>query len=191
MEKETPAVNPPAQTNQERLEEAKQVNDRLYDLMHRCNNPAKPDPQARKELNSFIAEGGPIVTEIMKRQNGLYSYALSQRIDKYGGTDAFKETILFKCNDLRDRLGYQDANQLERLAIAQVVLCWLNLHLTELGYSDAFSRSLTLTLGIYWEKRLTMASKRYNKALETLSKMRKMKLTVQINNAQNQIVNNG
>ncbi|GAA4416730.1 hypothetical protein GCM10023187_48440 [Nibrella viscosa] len=183
MEKEAPEVNPPAQIDEQ------QVAERFYDLMSQCNNPEKPDKKARKELNRLITDGG-IAAKIMRQQQGLYTYTLNQRIDKYGGTDAFRELLLFKCNDLRDKLGYQAANELERLAIGQVVLCWLNLHLTELGYSDAFSRSLTLTLGIYWEKRLTMASKRYNKALETLSKMRKMKLTVQINNAQNQIVNN-
>lgn len=54
-------------------------------------------------------------------------------------------------------LGYDDAPLLEKLLIQQAALCWLKLNLVELSYSGTMAQSITLTLGMYWEKRLSAA----------------------------------
>jgi hypothetical protein len=48
-------------------------------------------------------------------------------------------------------------NQLlrEQLLIQQAALCWLKLNLVELSYSGKMNHSITLTLGMYLEKRLS------------------------------------
>lgn len=43
---------------------------------------------------------------------------------------------------------------LGQLLIQQAALCWLKLNLLELRYSSVMKQSITLTLGVYWEKRL-------------------------------------
>ncbi len=126
----------------------------------------------------------------MESQTGLFRYTLRERIERFPCSDSFREVTMFKCNKLQEDLGHPEANQLERLAINQIVLCWLNLHLIEITLTDRLANQHDRESGIYWEKRLSFASSRYNRALETLSKMRKMNLTLQVNNAQNQIVNN-
>jgi hypothetical protein len=58
---------------------------------------------------------------------------------------------------MRADLGYAESSALERLLIQQVTLCWLNLNLTEYRFTNVMKQSITLTLGMYWEKRLTAA----------------------------------
>lgn len=75
---------------------------------------------------------------------------------------------------LRKELGYEGAPILEQLLIQQVALCWLKLNLVELSYSTVMKHSITLTLGMYWEKRLSFAQKRFTRACETLTRVRKL-----------------
>lgn len=62
---------------------------------------------------------------------------------------------------------------LEQLLIQQAALCWLKLNLVELSYSGTMKQSHTLTLGLYWEQRLSAAQKRFTRACETLARVRK------------------
>jgi len=63
---------------------------------------------------------------------------------------------------------------LEQLLIQHAALCWLKLNLVELNYASVMKQSITLTLGAYWEKRLTAAQKRFARACETLTRVRKL-----------------
>lgn len=76
--------------------------------------------------------------------------------------------------EMRDKLGQSDAPMLEWLLIDQVILCWLNLNQVQRVYDQQMSLSLSITLAMYWEKRLTMAQTRYQKAIETLAKIRRL-----------------
>ena len=91
------------------------------------------------------------------------------------------------CELQRDELGYKSATALERLLIQHIVLCWLRLYLTELRYETAM-RDVTLTQGAYWEKKLSANQRRYLRSIETLARVRKMNINVQINMANQQIV---
>jgi len=69
------------------------------------------------------------------------------------------------------------------LLIQQVTLCWLNLNLTEYRHINIMKQSITFTLGLYWEKRLTMAQRRFTKACESLARVRRLsrRIPVQVN----------
>jgi hypothetical protein len=67
---------------------------------------------------------------------------------------------------------YNGAPEAERLLISQVALCWLRLNLVEHGCTSNTSDEHSLTIGIYWEKRLTAVQKRYTRAVESLAKGR-------------------
>jgi hypothetical protein len=75
---------------------------------------------------------------------------------------------------LKKELGADEAPLLEQLLIQQAALRWLKLNLVELGYSSTMKQSITLTLGVYWEKRLTAAQRRFTRACETLARVRKL-----------------
>jgi hypothetical protein len=80
--------------------------------------------------------------------------------------------------ELRESLGQRDAPGLEKLLIDRVILCWLNLNQIQRAYDRQLVQSITLTLGMYWEKRLTMAQTRYTKAIEMLARVRRLSRAV-------------
>ena len=63
---------------------------------------------------------------------------------------------------------------LEQLLIQHAALSWLKLSLVELQYSHVMKQSITLTLGIFWEERLSAAQNRFTRACETLARVRKL-----------------
>lgn len=87
-----------------------------------------------------------------------------------GSRQCWKHRLEF----MRKDLGYENASPLERLLIQQVTLCWLNLNIVEFRHSNLMQQSITLTLGMYWEKRLSAAQRRFTRACETLARVRKL-----------------
>jgi hypothetical protein len=64
-----------------------------------------------------------------------------------------------QAREFKDDLGHRTAPPLERALIQHAALCWLRLSIMELRYTNVMRQSITLTLGAYWEKRLTAAQK--------------------------------
>src|ERR1041384_7471000 len=92
-------------------------------------------------------------------------------------TQALKEGWKHRLQALKKELGSEQAPVLEQLLIQQAALCWLKLNLVELSYSNTMKQSITLTLGVYWEKRLTETQRRFTRACETLARVRKWSRT--------------
>lgn len=93
-----------------------------------------------------------------------------------------------KHNQLPALAPCRDANALERSLIQHVVLCWLRLHDCELRYHTMMGSEPTIAQANYWEKKLSANQARYLRAVETLARVRKLELKVQINVAGQQIV---
>lgn len=92
--------------------------------------------------------------------------------------------VIMKANyrGIQRELGHENGSPMERLLIEHVALCWLRLQTLEQRYSRVMSGSITLTLGQYWEKRLSAAQRRYLRACTTLARIRKMRLpAMQVN----------
>ncbi|MBT7082548.1 MAG: hypothetical protein HN929_13995 [Chloroflexi bacterium] len=87
----------------------------------------------------------------------------------------------------KNDLGYQDAPALEQLLIDNIVLCWLRLHVVEIEVSKNTQGSHTLSAGRYWDQRLSVAQMRYLRAIETLARVRKTNVAIQVNIAKQQI----
>ena len=80
------------------------------------------------------------------------------------------------------KYGYADAPQLEQHLIDHVIACYLRLWVAERDYSAIHKNQHTLTLGMFWEKRLTMLQGRYLRAVDMLARVRRVKLpNLQIN----------
>jgi len=93
-----------------------------------------------------------------------------------------KEFLMANYNGMRRELGYAQATWLEKPLIEHVALCWWRLQALEQRYSRVMSESIPLTLGQYWEKRLSAAQRRYLRACTTLARIRKMGLpAMQVN----------
>ena len=88
-----------------------------------------------------------------------------------------------RLESLRTELGHATATPLERLLIQQVTLCWLNLTALEYRHTTIMRQSITLTLGAYWDKRLSMSQRRFTRACESLARVRRLsrRIPVQVN----------
>jgi hypothetical protein len=85
-----------------------------------------------------------------------------------------RESTRRKIEELKAELGANDATPLERMLIDHAALCWLRLYGTELTYTNRLlaADSHSQDSGIYWEKRLAGAQRRFTRALEALAKVR-------------------
>ena len=77
--------------------------------------------------------------------------------------------------DIRKELAGENPSEVERLLAQHVALCWLRLAEVELLYTSKLGTSHTLTVGAYYEKRLSMAQRRFTRACETLERVRMMR----------------
>ena len=67
-------------------------------------------------------------------------------------------------------------------------LCWLRLQLIEQQYSGVQAGNMTLPQGDYWERRLSAAQRRYLRAVETLARVRRLRVpALQVNIGEKQV----
>ena len=153
----------------------------LNDLVARCNvaKPKSTDLAALRKVMSSTA--GAHVTL-------LSGTTLAQVI--IGGDGALKIVTDAELNRLRYDLGADDCPPVERSLIDHIVTCWARLQVAERRLTSATCDVHEPSHGIYWERRVTEAQRRYLRALGLLARMRAL-TSVQVNIATNQQVNNG
>lgn len=95
-------------------------------------------------------------------------------INSLNASALVKETITLHIETMKKDLASDDNSRLISLLIDQVAFCWLRLSIVEQHYTNVIQESHTLTMGIYWEKQLNGAQKRYQKACESLARVRKL-----------------
>lgn len=135
-------------------------------------NTEHPSPKDLKALSDFLS--GNRKLELWRDVRSAGHLAEIMVIENARATAGLKECWKHRLQVLKKDLGYDDAPLLEKLLIQQAALCWLKLNLVELSYSNTMAQSITLTLGIFWEKRLSAAQRRFTRACETLARVRKL-----------------
>jgi hypothetical protein len=135
----------------------------------------------------------PILGELLKQPHmveacgNLAAHAENGLIRKFAGRDlAVSEGVRRKLDCLRAELAGPTPPPLERLLVERVVTCWLHLHHLEAIYAG--KESMTLELGVYYQRSISAAQKRYLSALRTLALVRKLAVPVlQVNIARKQV----
>lgn len=164
---------------------ADQIRSKFEALLDKTNkeNPRSQDVKALSEL--LVGEKSLELWRVVASAGHLAELTV---IENARATIAVKECWKHRLQALRKELGSEGAPVLEQLLIQQAALCWLKLNLVELSYSSTMKQSITLTLGAYWENRLTAAQRRFTRACETLARVRKWSRTtpaLQVNIAAN------
>ncbi|MBA3355094.1 MAG: hypothetical protein H0U18_03980 [Pyrinomonadaceae bacterium] len=150
---------------------AEQIRAKFRQLLDRTNKE-HPRPQDVKALSDLL--NGNKSLELWRTVYSAGQFAELTINENASAVAGVKECWKYRLASLRKELGHDDAPILEQLLIQQASLCWLKLSLVELRYSIVMKQSITLTLGVYWEKRLTAAQKRFTRACETLARVRKL-----------------
>lgn len=151
-------------------DETARLKARFDELFKKTNktDPKETDVEAFRELLSNNPE-----QELFEQVAGVMGLAESFLLQAGSPlSPGLNEILREKQRVIRDKLGCAEASELEQLLISHAALCWLRLGLIELGYTRVMSQSITLTLGAYWEKRLTVAQRRFTRACETLERVR-------------------
>ena len=163
-------------------EEADKIRERFHSVLMRANKE-RPRDSDIKALRNLL--DGNTELRLWEAVVGMGALAESQVLDTIvnGSGQGMRECWRRRLESMRTDLGYADSSALERLLIQQVTLCWLNLNLIEYRHTNIMKQSITLNLGMYWEKRLTMAQRRFTRACDSLARVRRLspRIPVQVN----------
>ncbi len=97
-----------------------------------------------------------------------------------------REAVTRKLEEMRAELSGTNPTPPERLLVERIVATWLHLHHLEVLYAG--KESMPLALGLYYQKCISAAQKRYLAAVKGLSEVRKLALpTLQVNFAKQQV----
>ena len=153
--------------------------------LYRATSKANPKPEDVKALRGYLAKYpetlqafGDLSVQVERR---MLETAFSNNKAGDIATDEYM-------HNMRKGLGYDTASPVERPLIQHVVLCWLRLQLTENRYEARQQESLSLAQGLYWEKKLSANQRRYLRAIETLARIRKLNINIQVNVAEKMVV---
>jgi hypothetical protein len=136
-------------------------------ILRRVN---RKDP-ASKDMESFRA----LIVEKPRTYTDLGATFLDARqvyLNTLNGIE--RECIKLRLEEIEKELSAPGDGAMEGLLIDHVVLCWLRLMMVERQYTVAMDQSISLTLGLFWEKRLGAAQKRFIRATENLARVRKL-----------------
>jgi len=150
---------------------------RLQELLDAAQRPGA-DAKDVAALEQLLKESSILWKAVSLAHNA----ALVAIETESGGRDGSRVAMEANYRGIQRELGHEDAIPMKRLLIEHVALCWLRLQTLEQRYSRVMSGSITLTLGQYWEKRLSAAQRRYLRACTMLPRIRKMRLpAMQVN----------
>jgi len=109
-------------------------------------------------------------------------------IEEMPAPTAMKESLKFGLPAMAAELTQPGDGELERLIIRQIVGCWLRLAYVEYIYSRNTVSGMNMRQGDHWERRLSAAQRRYLRAVESLARVRRLRLpAVQVNIAEQQV----
>jgi hypothetical protein len=150
-------------------DETEKIKKRFDELFSKTNNSKakEADVDALRKIMRDNPE-----RELWKRIGGVMAVAETFLLQTGPLSPGIHEILRERQQVLRKELGYDEASEMEQLLISHAALCWLRLGLTEIRYTSIMNQSITLTLGMYWEKRLTVAQRRFERACETLERVR-------------------
>ncbi len=147
-----------------------------------------------------IRKGKPDIADLVEVKNMLeedpelwhighgFAGEIFDRLVMYVEPRPLEQMILkAEATDIKKNLDYNKSNQLEKLIIDEIILCWTyQNHAHEVLKNVTFDEKyFSKTEHEYWQNNLTQCQKRYLKALETLARVRKLNVNIQLNIAAN------
>ncbi len=131
----------------------------------------KPNPEDLEALSKEMDKNPEPFSGFGNVQKHVFGRVLDAVI-----TSRFqKECTLRYIEEMKSGMGYHTSTFVEKMLIDEIVMRWLRLQSAEASYqSQIIDKTHTLEAGIYHEKLVEQAQRRYIRAMETLAKVRKM-----------------
>jgi hypothetical protein len=149
-------------------------------LIKRANR-GDATPEARAAFRKLINDR----PERWRLTADMLNQAQNRLIETTNGTGAMRELMLHGCEQLKRELTMDSDGALEKMLVDVVVFAWLRLSIIEQHYNGAFkvAGGIALTQGIYWEKRLNAAHKRFENACVNLARVRRLMRPPKVKNS--------
>jgi hypothetical protein len=127
-----------------------------------------PKPEDLVLMKKILNEDSTLV-----RINEFAELANKRFIESVSKSALMRELLERQIKEKRESFDYKTANIVVRMLIDQVILCQLRLNHTETLHISKLDESHSAEHGLYWDKRLNSAQRRFLKACETLAKVQK------------------
>lgn len=148
---------------------------------YKAKKPAKEDLQS---IRKYLKEYPALCKAVFAIVDNIQSLFIKGMLGMEAAEIATEEYIVH----IRDEMGYYDAPIMEQLIIENIVTCWLHVQYCQSQLAFSVGRDRSITILEFWERRLSMAQRRYLAACESLAKIRKMKVpALQLNIGDKQI----
>lgn len=115
-------------------------------------------------------------TDKWRQTVNMITIARRDLVERMNANAMSKELTHHSCEELRQQLAQPEDGQLEKMLIDVAVFAWLRLSLVEQEYTGKWHSAggISIASGIFWEKRLNGAHKRFEKACLNLARVRKL-----------------
>ncbi len=143
--------------------------DEIIALVERIDK-GNPKPEDLKALSTELDK----YPEFYRSAGNLQSNVFSEILREVVSSNFARECAERYIEEMKIELGYKDSTFVEKMLIDEIIMRWLRLQSAETGHKHATSQSHTIETGMYHEKRLDMAQKRFLRSINTLARVRKM-----------------
>lgn len=119
---------------------------------------------------------------------GLAGSALNYYIERIEECRSQQLYIEAEAKYIKEQLGYLTANQMEKLIIEQILLCWICVNYLESKFSALITNeNRAVGWESYWHNMLTARRKSFLRSMEALARIRKLSkgISFQVNIAAN------
>lgn len=137
----------------------------------KATNTKNPSEEDKQRLREHLAENPQVWEHIADLSGKVRDSILSSLASE---SFLVQESYRHKLTAMRDGLGWQTSSEVEKILIEQICLNWLRLNFVEIVHREKTAAGVTIDWGIYWDKVLDSAQKRYLRACESLAKVRKL-----------------
>jgi hypothetical protein len=147
--------------------------DKYKKLNELVKNTHKENPKADDitELRRFFDDD----PELWRTTGNMARRTLDHLLRTYYSQSAYvRECVSRRIKEMREELAYEESHPLEQILIEQILVCWVNLYVLEINSATKLCESHSTETGLYWDKRLTGAQRRFGRASETLARVRKL-----------------
>jgi len=152
------------------------IPEKFIDLLRKTDKE-HPNPDDVRKLREALLKD-PSLVDFAGGLAAQSQKALLNSTKLAAGTRQIIEAGLTK---LKDDLSYTAAPRLEQLLIEQILICHLRLTLCECVYHIQLGSEMKLSDANEWERFLGSAQNRLCRSIETLVRVRRLNIDIQIN----------
>lgn len=140
----------------------------ISDLI-KLTDKENPRPEDLKRIREQLDDNAHLV-EI----NEVSERAFNTVIKSYSSSALVKELYERQIKTKRDALGYESENVMVQMLINQMILCHMRLNTFETFHAEKTRENLSIASGLYWDRLLSCYQRRFQKACESLAKVKKL-----------------